>query len=87
MFQICFSPSLAGDDTKLAAFTVEGELFVFGREETADKACGASVKATGAGGNGFSVRCDLLHPQKMYKVREKVTYYNYGGWALFETFN
>ena len=49
-------------------------MFVFGREEIADKSLsgGASVAVTGAGGNGFSVRCDLLHPQKMYKVREKV---------------
>ena len=49
-------------------------MFVFGREETADKSLsgGASVAVTGAGGNGFGVRCDLLHPQMMYKVREKV---------------
>ena len=74
LLQICFSPALACADTKLAAFTVEGKMFVFGREETADKSSsgGASVKVTGAGGNGFSVRCDLLHPQKTYKVREKV---------------
>ena len=49
-------------------------MFVFGREEAADKSLcggGASVEVTGAGGNGFSVRCDLLHPQTIYKVGEK----------------
>ena len=75
--QICFSPALDGGaaDVKLAAFTIDGKMFTFGRCEQKkgdDSLSGASVQVTGAGGNGFSVRCDLLYPQEMYRVRDKV---------------
>ena len=75
--QICFSPALDGcTDVKLAAFTVNGKMFTFGRSEE-KKGDGslsdASVQVTGAGGNGFSVRCDLLYPQEMFRVRDKLT--------------
>ena len=75
--QICFSPALDGAaaDVKLAAFTVDGKMFTFGRseEKKGDRSLsGASVQVTGAGGNGFSVRCDLLYPQEMYRVSKKL---------------
>ena len=75
--QIFFSPALDVDgavDVKLAAFTVNGKVFTFGRsaKKGDESLSGASIQVTGAGGNGFSVRCDLLYPQEMYKVRDKV---------------
>ena len=50
-------------------------MFTFANKEATAEEGRTSVSVTGAGGNGFGLRCDLLQPQKEYKVRERTARY------------
>jgi elongator complex protein 1 len=66
-FQVAFAPEPFS--SRLAVFTATNKMFTFSEEKTEDSEMSQDlVKVTGAGGNGFIVKCSLLHPVASLKL-------------------